>query len=40
MTLLGVLAAADFAGVARAYQIAAPSTIATFDCAYLISAAI
>jgi drug/metabolite transporter (DMT)-like permease len=39
MALLGVLAAAYFAGVARAYQIAAPSIIATFDYAYLVSAA-
>lgn len=40
MALLGVLSAAFFAGVARAYQIAAPSIIATFDYAYLVSAAI
>jgi drug/metabolite transporter (DMT)-like permease len=40
MALLGVLSAAYFAGVARAYQIAAPSIIATFDYAYLISAAV
>lgn len=39
MTLLGGLAAGYFAGVARAYQIAAPSIIATFDYAYLVSAA-
>jgi drug/metabolite transporter (DMT)-like permease len=40
MALLGVLAAAYFAGVARAYQIAPPSIIATFDYAYLVSAAL
>jgi drug/metabolite transporter (DMT)-like permease len=40
MALLGVLSAAYFAGVARAYQIAAPSIIATFDYAYLVSAAL
>lgn len=40
MLLLGVLSAAYFAGVARAYQIAAPSIIATFDYAYLVSAAL
>ncbi len=40
MALLGVLSAAYFAGVARAYQIAPPQIIATFDYAYLISAAI
>ena len=40
MALLGVLSAAYFAGVARAYQIAPPPIIATFDYAYLISAAI
>jgi len=40
MVLLGVLSAAYFAGVARAYQIAPPPIIATFDYAYLISAAI
>lgn len=40
MALLGVISAAFFAGVARAYQIAAPSIIATFDYAYLVSAAI
>ncbi len=39
MALLAVLSAAYFIGVARAYQIAAPSIIATFDYAYLISAA-
>ena len=39
MALIGVLSAAYFVGVARAYQIAAPSIIATFDYAYLISAA-
>jgi len=40
MALLGVLAAAYFTGVARAYQIAPPSIIATFDYAYLVSAAL
>lgn len=40
MALTGALAALYFAGVARAYQIAAPSIIATFDYAYLISAAL
>jgi drug/metabolite transporter (DMT)-like permease len=40
MALLGVLSAAYFVGVARAYQIAAPSIIATFDYAYLVSAAL
>lgn len=40
MALLGALSAAYFIGVARAYQIAAPSIIATFDYAYLVSAAL
>lgn len=40
MALLGALSAAYFAGVARAYQIAAPQIIATFDYAYLVSAAL
>ena len=40
LLLLGVLSAAYFAGVARAYQIARPSIIATFDYAYLVSAAL
>ncbi len=40
MALLGVLSALYFVGVARAYQIAAPSIIATFDYAYLVSAAL
>jgi drug/metabolite transporter (DMT)-like permease len=40
MALLAVLSAAYFVGVARAYQIAAPSIIATFDYAYLLSAAL
>ncbi len=40
MILLGLLSAAYFAGVARAYQIAPPQIIATFDYAYLISAAV
>ena len=39
MALLGMLSAGYFAGVARAYQIAPPQIIATFDYAYLISAA-
>ena len=40
MALLGGLSVAYFVGVARAYQIAAPPIIATFDYAYLISAAL
>lgn len=40
MALLGVLSAVYFMGVARAYQIAPPSTIATFDYAYLVWAAL
>ena len=40
MALIGALSAAYFVGVARAYQIAPPSLIATFDYAYLVSAAI
>jgi len=40
MALLGVLSAAYFVGVARAYQIAPPSIIGTFDYAYLVSAAL
>ena len=40
MALLGVLSAAYSVGVARAYQIATPSIIATFDYAYLVSAAL
>jgi drug/metabolite transporter (DMT)-like permease len=40
IALLGVLSAAYFAGVARAYQVAAPSIVATFDYAYLVSAAL
>ena len=39
MALLAVLSVAYFS-VARAYQIAAPSIIATFDYAYLVSAAL
>ncbi|MGF1594142.1 MAG: DMT family transporter [Kiloniellaceae bacterium] len=38
MAFLGTLLAAYSVGVARAYQIAAPPVIATFDYAYLISA--
>ncbi len=40
MALIGALSAAYFVGVARAYQIAAPPIIATFDYAYLVSAAL
>ena len=40
MALLGVLSAAYFVGVARAYQIAPPPIIATFDYGYLVSAAL
>lgn len=40
MAFLGVLSAAFFLGVARAYQIAPPQIIGTFDYAYLVSAAI
>ena len=40
MALLGVLSAAYFVGVARAYQIAPPSIIGTFDYAYLVSATV
>lgn len=40
MAFLGALLAAYSAGVARAYQVAAPSIIATFDYAYLVSAAL
>lgn len=40
MAFLGVLSAAFFLGVARAYQIAPPQIIATFDYGYLVSAAI
>ena len=40
MALIGALSAAYFVGVARAYQIAPPSIIGTFDYAYLVSAAI
>ncbi len=38
MALLGTLSAAYMVGVARAYQIAPPPIIATFDYAYLVSA--
>ena len=37
---LGVMSAVYFVGVARAYQIAPPSVIATFDYAYLVWAAL
>lgn len=40
MALLGGLSAAFFLGVARAYQIAPPQIIATFDYGYLVSAAL
>ncbi len=40
MALIGVLSAAFFLGVARAYQIAPPQIIATFDYGYLVSAAV
>lgn len=40
MIFLGVLSAAFFLGVARAYQIAPPHVIGTFDYAYLVSAAL
>lgn len=40
MALIGALSAAYFMGVARAYQIAAPPIVATFDYAYLVSAAL
>ena len=40
MGFLGALMAAYSVGVARAYQIAPPSIVATFDYAYLISAAL
>lgn len=40
MAFLGALSAIFFVGVARAYQIAPPSIIGTFDYAYLVSAAI
>jgi drug/metabolite transporter (DMT)-like permease len=40
MALLGLLSAAYFVGVARAYQIAPPQIIATFDYAYLVSATV
>lgn len=38
MALLGALSAIFFIGIARAYQIAAPQIIATFDYGYLVSA--
>ena len=40
MAFLGILSAAFFLGVARAYQIAPPQIIGTFDYGYLVSAAI
>jgi len=38
VALLGVLSAVYFLGVARAYQVAPPQIIATFDYGYLVSA--
>ncbi|MGE0845315.1 MAG: DMT family transporter [Flavobacteriaceae bacterium] len=40
MAFLGVLSAAFFLGVARAYQIAPPQIVATFDYGYLVWAAL
>lgn len=40
MAALGVLSAAYFLGVARAYQIAPPQIVGTFDYGYLVAAAI
>ena len=40
MAFLGVLSSAFFLGVARAYQIAPPQIIGTFDYGYLVSAVI
>ncbi|WP_339854545.1 DMT family transporter [uncultured Nisaea sp.] len=40
MALIGLLAGGYFTGVAKAYQIAPPSIIATFDYGYLVSAAL
>ena len=40
MAFIGALSAAFFLGVARAYQIAPPQIIATFDYGYLVSAAL
>lgn len=40
MALLGLLSAAYSIGVARAYQIAPPQIVATFDYGYLVSAAL
>ena len=40
LTVIGVMSALYFLGVARAYQIAPPTVIATFDYCYLISAAL
>ena len=40
MAFLGVLSAAYFMGVARAYQIAPPQIVGTFDYGYLVSAAL
>jgi drug/metabolite transporter (DMT)-like permease len=40
MAFLGLLSAVFFVGVARAYQIAPPSIIGTFDYGYLVSAVI
>ena len=40
LAFLGILSGAYFLGVARAYQIAPPQIIATFDYGYLVSAAL
>lgn len=40
MAFVGLLSAVYFVGVARAYQIAPPSIIGTFDYAYLVSAVV
>ncbi|MBL4806911.1 MAG: DMT family transporter [Rhodobacteraceae bacterium] len=40
LALIGVMSTAIFAGIARAYQIAPPAIVATFDYIYLVSAAI
>jgi drug/metabolite transporter (DMT)-like permease len=40
LALLGALSAGYFLGVARAYQVAPPQVVATFDYGYLVSAAI
>ena len=40
LALLGILSAGYFLGVARAYQIAPPQIVGTFDYGYLVSAAV